>query len=193
MTTSTEYATSELPIARDGGACVIRPGVAADAAALAAFAAHTFVDTYGKDNTAENLRLHLESSYAPALQSRELHDPDVATLLALDGAEIAGYAQVRRGPAVDCVRGDAPVELHRFYVARRWHGGGIARPLLARACDAARRFGGTSVWLKVWERNPRAIAFYSRCGFTDVGAACFIVGTDPQTDRVLQLDLRAPA
>lgn len=193
MTTSSEHTTLPLPLPRHGGACLIRPAVTADAAALAAFAAHTFVDTYGKDNTAENLRLHLESSYAPALQSRELNDPDVATLLALDGGDIAGYAQVRRGPAVDCVRGDAPVELHRFYVERRWHGRGVAQRLLASACDAARRFGGANLWLKVWERNPRAIAFYAKCGFIDVGDACFIVGTDRQTDRVLQLDLLARA
>jgi GNAT superfamily N-acetyltransferase len=40
-------------------------------------------------------------------------------------------------------------------------------------------------WLGVWERNPRANAFYRKVGFTDVGSHVFMVGTDPQTDRIM--------
>ena len=50
---------------------------------------------------------------------------------------------------------------------------------------AARHLGGIAIWLGVWERNPRAIAFYEKCGFRDVGSQLFIVGSDPQTDRVM--------
>jgi hypothetical protein len=35
------------------------------------------------------------------------------------------------------------------------------------------------------ERNPRARAFYTKSGFLDVGAKLFIVGSDPQIDRVM--------
>jgi diamine N-acetyltransferase len=41
------------------------------------------------------------------------------------------------------------------------------------------------LWLGVWERNPRAIAFYAKSGFSEVGIHDFLVGTDRQTDRVL--------
>jgi diamine N-acetyltransferase len=39
--------------------------------------------------------------------------------------------------------------------------------------------------LGVWERNPRAIGFYSKAGFVAVGSHAFMVGSDPQTDLVL--------
>jgi ribosomal protein S18 acetylase RimI-like enzyme len=51
--------------------------------------------------------------------------------------------------------------------------------------EAAREFGGRHIWLSVWERNPRAIAFYTKVGFVDVGSTDFYVGPDRQTDRVL--------
>ena len=35
------------------------------------------------------------------------------------------------------------------------------------------------------ERNPRAIAFYRKFGFVDVGAHEFRLGADVQTDRVM--------
>lgn len=49
---------------------------------------------------------------------------------------------------------------------------------------AALELGGRHLWLGVWERNPRAIAFYVKQGFTKVGSHDFIVGSDRQTDWV---------
>ena len=37
----------------------------------------------------------------------------------------------------------------------------------------------------VWERNARALAFYGKCGFVDVGAHVFVVSEDEQTDRIV--------
>jgi ribosomal protein S18 acetylase RimI-like enzyme len=50
---------------------------------------------------------------------------------------------------------------------------------------AAPELGGRQLWLGVWERNARAIAFYKKIGFVDVGSHDFYVGADRQTDRVL--------
>ena len=170
-------------------ACSIRRGMPADADALCVFAARTFTDTYGRHNRPEDLRMHLTTSYGLLQQMRELSDPDVATLLACCGEQLAGFAQVRRGPAPACVTGEAPVELHRFYVDAVWHGRGVGQLLLAHARDAAIAFGGATFWLKVWERNPRAIAFYAKESFVDVGTADFFVGSDRQSDRVLAMAL----
>jgi ribosomal protein S18 acetylase RimI-like enzyme len=53
------------------------------------------------------------------------------------------------------------------------------------ALDAARARGAQTMWLGVWERNPRAVAFYSKYGFTRVGEHTFMLGADAQTDWVL--------
>jgi ribosomal protein S18 acetylase RimI-like enzyme len=37
----------------------------------------------------------------------------------------------------------------------------------------------------VWERNPRAIAFYEKLGFAAVGEHEFRLGNDPQRDIVM--------
>jgi ribosomal protein S18 acetylase RimI-like enzyme len=81
------------------------------------------------------------------------------------------------------------VELGRFYVDGSWHGRGLAPRLMAVVRDAARGLGGRTLWLAVWEHNPRAIAFYGKCGFRDVGAQTFVLGADLQTDRVMAGDL----
>lgn len=170
----------------------IRRAVLSDAWALSELAARTFAETFGADNTPEDLAAHLRSSYGLAQQSAEIADPEGATLLACMGPALVGFAQVRRGPAPACVIGEHPIELHRFYLARSAHGRGVAAPLMAAARDSARALGGRRLWLGVWERNPRAVAFYVKSGFTKVGSHDFMVGRDRQTDWVFVSPLAGP-
>ena len=164
---------------------VIRTGAARDAGALAELAARTFRETFAADNRPADLALHLSRSYGATQQEHELLDPAIATLLAEVDGQLAGYAQLREGTAPACVTGAAPIELWRFYVAQRWHGLGVAQALMRSVELEAHRRGGRTLWLGVWERNGRARAFYEKTGFADVGSQVFVVGTDPQTDRIL--------
>lgn len=156
---------------------------------MAELAAATFRDAFGSENDAADLALHLARSYGPAQQTAELRHPAITTLLAYADGDLAGYAQLRQGLPPACVVAARPIELWRFYVARPWHGRGVAQELMAAARDAAKRRGAASLWLGVWERNPRAQAFYRKSGFVDVGSQQFLVGTDAQTDRVMELTL----
>jgi ribosomal protein S18 acetylase RimI-like enzyme len=42
------------------------------------------------------------------------------------------------------------------------------------------------IWLDVWERNARAIAFYQKWGFAVVGTQTFQLGSDLQNDLLMQ-------
>lgn len=168
----------------------IRHASPADAAGLAELAARTFEDTFAPHNDPEDLKLYLAQAYGPVQQSRELADPNVATLLLEAGCQFAGYAQLRHGPAPDCVTGEAPIELWRFYIAREHHGQGLAQRLMRQVELEAEQAQACTLWLGVWEHNERAKAFYAKHGFVDVGAHVFTLGNDPQTDRLMARALR---
>lgn len=164
----------------------IRRATLADAPALATLAERTFRDAFEADNTADDMDAHCRQSYAPAIQAREIADPAIDTVVAVtDEGTLAGYAMVRASTPPGAVTGEAPVELWRIYVDRAHHGRGVAQALMAACLDAARARGGATIWLGVWERNPRAQAFYRKIGFVDVGAHVFQLGSDPQTDRIM--------
>lgn len=164
---------------------VIRRGAVSDAGALAAFAARTFADAFGADTGVDDLQAHVAATYRPDLQARELADPTVVTLLALHETRIVAYAQVRLNHAPPaCVTLPATVELQRFYADRAVRGTSLTTQLMERALDAARELGGRHVWLGVWERNVRAMAFYRKAGFAEIGFTHYVVGADRQTDRV---------
>ncbi len=160
-----------------------------DAAELAEFAARTFEETYSVENTPEDMRAHVDASFHPSLQAAELADSSVATILARSGGGLVAYAQVRRSTPPSCVTHAAPIELHRLYVDRTAHGSGLAARLIDEIHEAAHEFEGRHVWLGVWEKNTRAIAFYKKSGFVDVGSTTFMVGPDEQVDRVLVAEI----
>jgi GNAT superfamily N-acetyltransferase len=164
---------------------LIRAGLESDAAALAAFAARTFEETFGADNRPDDLRAHLSNAFGTLQQTQELLNPNMVTLLAHQREVLVAFAQVQRKHPPPCVFAPRPIELHRFYVDRPAHGKGIAHQLMSAVHNVARSFGGTHLWLGVWERNPRAIAFYKKVGFADCGSTVYHVGPDPQIDRVM--------
>jgi diamine N-acetyltransferase len=164
---------------------LLRQALDRDAEALARFAAEVFAEAFGAQNNPDDLAAYLAEAFGPEVQAAEIADPSYRTLLLEVGGELAGYAQLRRRPAPPCVTTPAPVELKRFYLAAGHRGEGLAARLMEAAAGAAVSLGGRSIWLGVWEENPRARAFYRKCGFEDVGSQIFVVGTDPQRDRVL--------
>jgi GNAT superfamily N-acetyltransferase len=167
----------------------IRRGEPADAGALAKFGWRTFEETYGARNDPQNMADYLAANYGEEQQERELESPDMITLLVEQGGRLVGFAQVQRSTPPERVPNEGAVELYRFYVDRPWHGRGVAQKLLAATRLAAAELDGRRLWLSVWEKNPRAIAFYTKSGFVDEGTTDFWVGNDRQTDRVLVLEL----
>jgi ribosomal protein S18 acetylase RimI-like enzyme len=163
----------------------IRRAEAADAAALAALAERTFRAAFEADNTAEDMAAHAARSYSTDRQAAEIADPQLRTLVAESDGDLVGYAQLKHGPPPLCVADAAPLELARFYVDAAWHGRGLAQALMRAAVEAAAACGAQTLWLGVWERNPRAIRFYRKVGFAEVGTQIFRLGSDDQQDLVM--------
>ena len=109
-------------------------------------------------------------------------------LLAVDPAsnDLAGYLHVAPADRPDCVSGDAPVELKRLYVDPSRHRRGLGKQLLDEGVARAKAAGAKTLWLGVWERNFTAQAFYTREGFVRVGDHPFVLGSDVQTDWIMQ-------
>jgi ribosomal protein S18 acetylase RimI-like enzyme len=176
----------------------VRPATVADAPRLSELGAATFRETFEGENTPEDMARYLARSFTPERQATEITDASGIVLVAehratgADDAELVGYAHLVAGRAPEAVRGPSPLELKRLYVARAWHGRGVAQALMDAAIAAAHARGAETLWLGVWERNPRAAAFYAKYGFARVGEHTFVLGADPQTDWVLARSLGAP-
>ena len=168
----------------------LRRAVPADAATLAEFAQRSFVETFGSANRPEDMAAYLPTAYGEARQRAEIVHPKWTTILAEAApSTLIGFVQLREGAAGAAVQGRDPIEIQRFYVDSAFHGRGLAKTLMAAAENAAREAGWATLWLGVWEKNARAIAFYEKCGFRHVGEHPFLLGSDLQTDWVMEREL----
>lgn len=164
---------------------VVRRACRADARQLSSLAEATFRDTFEATNSPEDMALHCGASYGEAVQAGEIADPGMVTLVCESQGTLVGFAQLRWDGAPGCVVAAAPGEIQRLYVAREFHGMGVARKLMLACLDEMKAHRSDVVWLGVWEHNPRAIAFYRKFGFIEVGEHIFSLGRDPQRDIVM--------
>ena len=164
----------------------IRRATVEDAAILADLAARLFAETFGAMNDPDDMRDYLASAFSESGQAAELAEPDRSVLMVFDADnQPVGYAMLLRGSRGTGVVAERPAELQRIYVDRRLHGRGVGDLLMARCVEQARAWNSDVLWLGVFQKNPRAIAFYQRSGFTVVGTQTFMLGRDLQHDFVM--------
>jgi ribosomal protein S18 acetylase RimI-like enzyme len=163
----------------------IRRADVGDAQLLSDLGARTFLETFGPDNTAEDIAAHLEATFTAEAIGRELREPQIVYLLGEVALEAAGYAMLRWNDVHEGVAGERPAQLTRIYVDSAWQGRGVGAALMERCIEEARNSGADVLWLGVWERNPRAIKFYEKWGFKKAGEHEFVLGSDRQIDWVM--------
>jgi diamine N-acetyltransferase len=161
-----------------------------DAILLSRLGARLFEATFGAMNTVEDMREYLATAFAIDAVREVLADPNRTAWIAEDAGYAAiGYTVLRRGARASGVSGEKPVEIQRIYADQAWHGRGVGAALMRACIDQGRAWHGDELWLAVWEKNPRAIAFYEKKGFRVVGRQSFHLGRDVQQDLVMALSL----
>ena len=164
----------------------IRRANGQDAGLLAELGERTFAQTFAADNTPEDMAAYIAASFNFTLQTAELADPDSKFLIAEVNGVAAGYAMLYAGQPAEGVEGPKPIELVRLYVSREWLGSGVGEALMRACLNEAQQAGHQTIWLGVWERNERALAFYRKWNFRAVGEHVFQLGSDAQRDILME-------
>jgi len=167
----------------------IRYGNESDAALLAEIGARTFYDTYVGSTNHENLELSIRESYSPKIQLEELSDSSSIFLIAEVEGSIAGYAKLTVNIKNEFLTGKKPLKISRIYLLQEYIGRGLGKILMAQALYEAKQRGCDTVWLGVWEKNQKAIGFYKKLGFKEIGSYPFNFGHEVHNDLMMELML----
>ena len=165
-----------------------RTARAADAPALAAMGRRCFEETFGAFFPADDMALHLEQKFGPDALAAEYLDPALRIRMAEADGALAAY--VKLAP-IDLPVPHEPgaLEVKQLYVLAAWQGAGVAATLMDWAVETARAAGAPALYLSVWGRGDRAIAFYRKHDFEIVGHAPFRLGSVDYQDPVMRLTL----
>ena len=166
----------------------IRVATLHDVEVLCKISAATFVETYGEQNTPENLQKYLEERFNIKQILDEIQTTETIFLLVEENNETIGYAKMR----VNFIENPDPkaLEIERIYIKRAFHGQKLGALLMQKCIDISREKGYQSLWLGVWEYNPKAINFYRKWDFEIFGTHIFQLGDDAQTDYLMKKDLQ---
>ncbi|MEY2586230.1 MAG: hypothetical protein RLY11_79 [Bacteroidota bacterium] len=72
---------------------------------------------------------------------------------------------------------------------KAYQGRQIGQVLYEKALAVANELQVRYVWLGVWERNERAIQFYTKNGFVEFGQHIFTLGEDEQVDKLMKKNI----
>lgn len=156
---------------------------------LRAFAKQRFFETFSVMNTPENMATYLDEAFAPDKIHAELSDINSDFYFLYWNGELAGYLKLNESPAQTDIHDRNSLEIERIYVAKEFQGKGLGRYLMNQAISIAAHRKKKYVWLGVWEKNEKAICFYKRNGFYQIGIHSFVIGDDEQTDYIMRKDL----
>ena len=167
----------------------IRYATAEDAPALAQLATNAFRDTHRPLDDPDEIEEYVAGSFNQKVMASHIADPSSIVLLAVSGDALIGYAHVKLSKALPCVTGPDPIELSRLYLAQAAIGKGVGARLMRAVYAEARRHNRKTVWLSVYDKNLRAVEFYRKCGFVEVGYKDFPFAGRIYQDPVLAVSV----
>lgn len=156
---------------------------------LCTFSYKTYNENFAHMNTPSNMKTYLEQSFNINKVSGELSNSNSLFYFLYANGELAGYLKLNEASSQTDINDMQSLEIERIYVAKEFQGEGLGNVLMNRAIDIANTGKNLYVWLGVWEKNDRAILFYKKNGFYEVGTHSFFMGEEEQTDFVMRKDL----
>ena len=169
----------------------IRQATLDDAKLLTDLSYTTFWDAFAHHpkNAPDDLNHYMRQAFSAEQIGAELADERSIFLIALIDNGPAGYAKMIVDNIEPGVTGNRPIELSRLYSHQEFLGQGVGQNLMDACFESAKSNGHDVMWLGVWEYNPRAQRFYEKNGFLMVGKHTFQLGSDPQTDLLMQKEI----
>ena len=165
---------------------IIKEATTADAALIADLSRQTFYDSFAADNTKADMDKFLNETFTREKLIKEVGAPGNTFLLAYDGDEAVAYVRLRDATDAKLLIYGTAIEIARIYAMQTSVGKGVGSALMQRCIDIARQRNAKVIWLGVWEKNYKAISFYTKWGFEQFGNHVFMLGDDAQTDLLMK-------
>jgi ribosomal protein S18 acetylase RimI-like enzyme len=165
---------------------IIKSVTADDLLLLQTISRQTFTETFSAQNTDEDMKKYLEENLSLKRLAKELNNADSIFYFAWQDENVIGYLKMNFGQSQTELQDNKSVEIERIYVLKKFHGQKVGQLLYDKAIEVARQRNASYIWLGVWERNERALAFYNKNGFVEFDKHIFKLGSDEQTDIMMK-------
>lgn len=144
-----------------------------DLAALTELATKTFIESHGTSASQNDIAEYVRKHYSVTEFEKELTDSNsVYRIVYLDG-KIAGYSKIIYNCTNPNIAEVTVCKMERLYVLKEFYDQKIGKQLFDLNVTLAKANNQIGIWLYVWAENKRALRFYEKQGFKNIGATSF--------------------
>lgn len=148
-----------------------------------------YQETFAAMNSKETMAAYRNEAFEIDKIKNELLNPASYFYFVEVEGQLAGYLKVNAASAQTELQDPLSLEVERIYVLQAFQKMGLGRRLMEHAIEVALEKGKKYLWLGVWEKNCKAIQFYEKLGFTQIGIHDFVMGDEIQKDYMMRKDL----
>ena len=167
----------------------IRFATEKDAELIADLSRQTFFDSFAEHNSKENMDKFMTEQFTRQKLINEVAQPWHIFFLAFRDEQPVGYVKMRDASVPLHLVSQPCIEIARIYSVQQTIGKGVGKMLIQKCHEIANQKNKKVLWLGVWEKNHRAIDFYTKWGFEKFGEQNFVLGDDIQTDWLMKKNL----
>ncbi len=150
---------------------------------------NTYYETFRGFTADDIMKEYLNEAFDADKLKAELDDPESEFYFLYADNSLAGYFKINQDSAQTDIHDAQSLELERIYLIKEMQGKGLGQTLLKKAVEIAKQKTKAYIWLGVWEKNSKAIAFYQKHGFYIAGTHSFFMGSEEQTDHIMRKDI----
>ena len=179
----------------DTAPITFRPARPEDALCLGVLSTQVFLHTYTRHGIRPALAREVLANHSVACYERLLADPGKAIFVGECDGHLVALSLVDNEARLDGQPDVVSAKLEHLYVQEPFTGRGVGRDLLRVAEKAAAARGAEMLWLTAWVGNSRALSFYPRCGYDDLGEVMYTFQGESHANRLFGKRVRhvAPA
>jgi diamine N-acetyltransferase len=144
-----------------------------DAICISVLGMQVFLDTYAPAGIRVSLAEEVLHNFSPPVIAEVMAKPDTTFIVAETNNHMVGFAQLTARAKDELVPLADATELNRLYIQEKFTRRGLGRKLLAHVEKTAFADGASALWLTAWIGNARALAFYSKQGYEELGSTLY--------------------
>lgn len=163
---------------------VIRKAIPTDAENLAALAIHVWLHTYATSGISLTVSRYVLSEFTPEKFAALIGNENKVVILSEVNAHLVGYAVIAFGAACPASN-SSTTQLSTLYVQEHFTHAGVGSALLVEAGTLSAQRAHEPMWLAVNALNSRAIGFYAKHGYRNIGVTYFELGGEKHENFVL--------
>jgi GNAT superfamily N-acetyltransferase len=164
----------------------IRKATPVDLPDLRKLAEDTFRIAWQAENHPIEFERYCEKAFTIAQLGAEMAHKQVAFYLVYWENKLAAYLKLNLNKSAETLEKEQCTQIERVYVLPDFQSKGLGAAMLQYAEKEAKNAGSSWIWLSVWQKSPRSVAFYERNGYEIFGVETFWVGDDPQPDWLMK-------